>query len=335
MVDEKDPFGSHSVIDLQAARRKSHGRKSKRSDKNEAKPPDEGLDSGQRKTRRGTPETDASRSQRRAEGSLPVDALEDPAGDAGAESQRDASSVEEAAREGRSAGALDELEQQDAPDGFDSPGALDELEHAEAEEPEVVVEFEEPSARPKKKSKRKKNDDGYTGSERRKPSDQEVLARLLEKNEVILQLSKKNVQLGAAAKGAEDRHIRVTAEFENYRKRTRKEWELLKQQTRAEVILDMLEIVDDFERAFAVLGNRNDDFVQGIRLIYNNMMAILVKFGVAKMEALRARFDPIYHMAVANIDSKDVVSNHVVEIIQEGYLLGDTVIRPAKVVIAK
>jgi molecular chaperone GrpE len=335
VVDEKRPSGPQSVIDLQAARKKSQGGKRKRRDKNEATPPDEGRDSGHRKSGRRKPETTAGWDPSNAEGSPPVDAPEDPAVDAGAESQRDPGSVEEAAGEADFAGALDELEQADVPDDFESPTALDELEQAQGEEPEVVVEFEERSGRSKKKSKRKKQEAGYDGAERRKPSDQEVLARLLEKNEVILQLSKKNVRLAAAVKGAEDRHIRVTAEFENYRKRTRKEWELLKQQTTAEVILEILEVVDDFERAFAALGNRNDDFVQGIRLIYNNMMAILVKFGVSKMEALHAHFDPIYHMAVANIDSEDVESNHVVEVIQEGYSLGDTVIRPAKVVIAK
>jgi molecular chaperone GrpE len=226
---------------------------------------------------------------------------------------------------------LDALESTGADDRRE-PAPLDELDVADAE---VVVEFEEPDVRPLKKVKKGKKPKEYAGDDRRQRSDQEVLARLLEKNELILQLSKKNVRLEAQAKATEDRRLRVAAEFENYRKRTRKEWELLKQQTTAEVILEILDVVDDFERAFAVAGNRSDDFVQGIRLIYNNMMSVLVKFGVLKMEALHVRFDPTFHMAVANLDSKDVESNHVVEVIQDGYLLGDTVIRPAKVVIAK
>ena len=203
---------------------------------------------------------------------------------------------------------------------------------------EVIGATDPSGAQPRaKKKKKKKKSRAKTAKDlpTRQLSHHEVLSRLLEKNEVILQLTKSVSVLRAKVKAIEDKRLRTLAEFENYRKRTRKEWELLKQQTTAEVILEILEVVDDFERAFAMVGNRSDDFVQGIRLIYNNMMSALVKFGVSKMEALHARFDPTFHMAVANLDSKDVESNHVVEVIQDGYLLGDTVIRPAKVVIAK
>jgi molecular chaperone GrpE len=132
-----------------------------------------------------------------------------------------------------------------------------------------------------------------------------------------------------------DKRVHLQAEFENYRKRTRKEWELLKEQTKAEVVVEILSVVDDFERAMTALADQEDEFVQGIRLIYNNLLATLAKFGVTKMIALGEVFDPNYHMAVAHIDSEEVESNHVVEVIQEGYLINGTVIRPANVVIAK
>jgi molecular chaperone GrpE len=123
--------------------------------------------------------------------------------------------------------------------------------------------------------------------------------------------------------------------FENYRKRTRKEWDLLKQQTRTEVVLEILNVIDNFERAFDAAGDRDDEFLQGIRLIYNNMLATLERMGVRKIEALNAPFDPTYHMAIAQKDTEDAKKNDVVEVAQNGYLLDDIVIRPSRVVVAK
>jgi len=93
--------------------------------------------------------------------------------------------------------------------------------------------------------------------------------------------------------------------------------------------------VDDFERAFSVVGDRDDDFICGMRLTYNNLRYSLEKIGVRKIEALNSAFDPTYHMAVAQIDRDGAESNQVVEVVQEGYCLGDIVVRPAKVVVAK
>lgn len=166
-------------------------------------------------------------------------------------------------------------------------------------------------------------------------SKKELLARLASKNDMIMDLTRDKEELDDKCKSLHDKWLRSHAEFENYRKRTQKEWELLKQQTKAEVILEFLSIVDDFERAFSAVGETETEFIQGIRLIYNNMQAILEKFGVSRIEAIDSPFDPNYHMAVAQIEKKDASPGQVVEILQQGYLLGNQVIRPAKVVIAK
>lgn len=92
--------------------------------------------------------------------------------------------------------------------------------------------------------------------------------------------------------------------------------------------------MDDFERALSVAGEEDDDFTRGIRLIYNKLLSVLERTGVTRIEALDSPFDPTYHMAVSQLERKGANANHVIEVVQEGYLLGDTVIRPAKVVIA-
>jgi molecular chaperone GrpE len=169
----------------------------------------------------------------------------------------------------------------------------------------------------------------------RKPTKKGLKELLEHKNEKIGQLTRQTEWFQNEVRDLKDKWLRSVAEFDNYRKRTRKEWELLQQRTKAEIILDILTSVDDFERAFSVVGDRDDDFIRGIRLIYNNLCSSLEKIGVRKIEALNTAFDPTYHMAVAQIDRDGAESNQVVEVVQEGYCLGDIVLRPAKVVVAR
>jgi molecular chaperone GrpE len=174
------------------------------------------------------------------------------------------------------------------------------------------------------------------GAEKAKrPSAKEVLNRLLEKNELILKLTKDNTDKEKKLKDLNEKWLRAVAEFENYRKRSRKEWELLKQQSKTEVILEILDVVDDFERAFSVTEGKDDEFVQGVRLIYNNLAGVLEKFGVQEIVSLNNSFDPNFHMAVGQLETENVESGHVAEVIQKGYRLDDTVIRPARVLVAK
>ncbi|HET6349443.1 MAG TPA: nucleotide exchange factor GrpE, partial [Candidatus Krumholzibacteria bacterium] len=142
--------------------------------------------------------------------------------------------------------------------------------------------------------------------------------------------------LEAQVKESKDKWLRSAAEFENYRKRTAKEWELLKQQARTEVILDVLNSLDDFERAFAVVepGDEND-FVTGIRLIYTNLVQALQKMGVTEVDALHQPFDPALHMAIGQIETTEVASGRVAQVLTKGYSLNGTVIRPAHVIVAK
>lgn len=168
-----------------------------------------------------------------------------------------------------------------------------------------------------------------------RPSSKEVLNRLLEKNEIILKLNKDNAEKDKQLKELNEKWLRSVAEFENYRKRTRKEWELLKQQSRTEVILEILGTIDDFERAFSVVEDEDDEFVQGIKLIYNNLLSVLEKFGVQPIESHHRSFDPSLHMAVGQVETDEVESGHIAEVIQKGYRLDETVIRPARVIVAK
>jgi molecular chaperone GrpE len=197
------------------------------------------------------------------------------------------------------------------------------------------------------------------GGEERRPrfSRKQILDRFAEKNSAIGKLQKEKAALEkesqaiaaereswSAEKSAletqvkefKDKWLRAAAEFENYRKRTAREWDLLKQQSRTEVILEVLNSLDDFERAFAVVEpGSDDDFVTGVRLIYNNLLQVLQKMGVAEVDALHQPFDPSRHMAIGQIDSDAVASNHVAQVITKGYSYNGSVIRPAHVIVAR
>lgn len=198
-----------------------------------------------------------------------------------------------------------------------------------SDEIEIIVD---PSRKRHKRDKSAKR----TKSQPKKPSEEEILSRLMEKNQAIVKLNKILLEKDKKIKEIEDKYLRSLADFENYRKRTRKEWELLKQQSKAEVILEVLNVLDDFERAFSAVGQvEGDDFFEGVRLIYNNLVLALERFDIKPMEALGKPFDPTYHMAVAQVDAEDSEPHRVVEVAQQGYLMGDIVIRPARVIIAK
>lgn len=178
----------------------------------------------------------------------------------------------------------------------------------------------------------------------------DVLDRMAEKNNAITKLAKEKqtlekqiaafesekISLEAQTKEHKDRWLRTAAEFENYRKRSAKEWELLKQQSKTEVILEVLNSLDDLERAFATLEATDEsEFVRGIRLIYNNLLSALQRLGVTEIDAHGAPFDPNRHMAIGQIDTGEVASGHVANVAQKGYSLNGLVIRPAQVVVAK
>jgi molecular chaperone GrpE len=170
----------------------------------------------------------------------------------------------------------------------------------------------------------------------RSPTLDDLLARMADKSELNVQLTKQNQEQEIRLKELNEKWLRSAAEFENYRKRNRKEWELLKHQSKAVVILEILNVMDDFERAFAAAEEaESSGFVEGIRLIYNNLTQVMEKIGVRAMDAHHTPFDPNFHMAIAQIESEELDSGVVVEVVQKGYLLDDTVIRPANVIVAK
>jgi molecular chaperone GrpE len=132
----------------------------------------------------------------------------------------------------------------------------------------------------------------------------------------------------------QDRLLRTAAEFDNYRKRVDRERRDLADYIAADMVSEMLPIVDNLERALAAAAEA-DPLRKGVELIHKQMLDLLRKRGVKAIEALGADFDPNFHQAVIHEPSSEHREGEVIAELQRGYLLGDRLLRPAMVKVAK
>lgn len=134
-----------------------------------------------------------------------------------------------------------------------------------------------------------------------------------------------------------DKYIRLYSEFDNMRRRSAKERIELTQTAGKDILLSLLPVIDDFERALNALeGDENKASREGIELIHSKFLNILTQKGLTPMDAMGKDFDPDIHEALTKIPapSKDL-KGKVVDVIEKGYTLQDKVIRFAKVVVGE
>jgi molecular chaperone GrpE len=131
--------------------------------------------------------------------------------------------------------------------------------------------------------------------------------------------------------------LRKTAEFENFRKRVERERQTLADAAAADLLQELLPLVDDLERALqADAGSEGAEaYRRGVELIHRQLSEALRKRGVRPIEALGADFDPYYHQAVAHEPSAGRRDGEVIEEFRRGYMLGDRLLRPSMVKVAK
>jgi molecular chaperone GrpE len=154
--------------------------------------------------------------------------------------------------------------------------------------------------------------------------------------EDIVELQKSLAESEAKAAEYLDGWQRARAELINYKKRTDRDRERVYQDTTAKVVRRYLEILDDLERALKDRPQEGQGaaWAEGIELIYQKLKAILQAEGIEAMKAQGDIFDPNLHEAIAQTDSDEHESGEIIEVIQEGYLIGDRVLRPAVVRVA-
>jgi molecular chaperone GrpE len=133
-----------------------------------------------------------------------------------------------------------------------------------------------------------------------------------------------------------DRWMRKAAEFDNYRRRIERERREHADKTVVNLLEDLLLVVDDFDRALTVdAGETSGAYRKGVELIHAKLHDLLRKQGVRPIEALGADFDPNVHQAVTQERSQGHREGEVIEELRKGYMLGDRLLRPAMVKVAK
>jgi molecular chaperone GrpE len=134
----------------------------------------------------------------------------------------------------------------------------------------------------------------------------------------------------------QDRLLRTAAEFDNYRKRVDRDRRDQADAALADALQDLLPIMDDLERALqAPAGGDIDAYRKGVELIHRQMAELLRKRGVKAIETAGADFDPRIHQAVVQEVSTDHREGEVMEELRRGYMLGDRLLRPSMVKVAK
>lgn len=189
----------------------------------------------------------------------------------------------------------------------------EEVEEAQAGSAPAEETVSEETAEKTEKKAKKKKEKGYTFT-REQVEQMELAAKQLE--------------------SVKDQFVRLTAEYENYRKRTAKEKDGLYQDARADTIREFLAVYDNLERACAAEGDDDSPHKKGLVMIFHQYQEILKKLGVEEITALGQPFDPETMNAVMHVDDGNFGENTVAQVFQAGFRLGDKVVRHVIVQVA-
>ena len=186
----------------------------------------------------------------------------------------------------------------------------EETQAAEAEEAAEEKAGEEAAEAPKKEKK---------GEKKEKAKEEKAEAKDEKKAE--------------SPQGASDAYLRLLAEYDNYRKRSQKEKDSLYADIKADTVTKFLPVYDNLVRALKQ-GTEDEAYRKGVEMIMNQFCSTLEKLGVTKTDSLGQKFDPKFHNAVMHVEDDEKGENEIVEVFQDGFMLGDKVIRFAMVKVA-
>jgi len=147
--------------------------------------------------------------------------------------------------------------------------------------------------------------------------------------QIIEEYKEKTAQL-------EDRCLRLAADFENYKKRTGRQYEEILKNSNRDIIFNLLEVLDNFERALAAAVESSDfeSLHSGTELVYQSLFDMLKKEGLEPIEAVGEKFDPAYHEAMMQMESEEYDEGIVVRDMVKGYMLKGKVLRYSKVIVS-
>lgn len=197
---------------------------------------------------------------------------------------------------------------------------MEELEKKEEKEVKEEIELKEEIAEQKEDN-----------AEEQENEISEENNQLSDNEDMIIKLEEKEKQI----QDYKERWLRALADYDNFKKRMEREIKEANLYAGEQLIKEILPILDNFERALKSADNDPNSTVEGIKLIYNQLKNLLVKYGVSEIEAEGKPFDPYYHEAVMHVQNPDYDDNIVLEVLQKGYKLHSKVIRPCLVKVVK
>ncbi len=146
---------------------------------------------------------------------------------------------------------------------------------------------------------------------------------------------KKDSSINSEEEYNKTRYLRLAADFANYKKRSEKERSSIHAYANEKLVTDMLDILDNFDRALLQEGSGNDTFKEGMDLIYKQLLGILQRAGLTEIVAKGQPFDPEFHEALMMEPSDEYESGQVIEVFKKGYMLNRKVIRHTLVKVAQ
>ena len=170
-------------------------------------------------------------------------------------------------------------------------------------------------------------------------TEKEEVEEVIEENSenddlsIIRKLKEENKKLSNELDALKDRLLRLTAEYDNYRKRTAKEKEGIYTDACTDVLKEVLPVADNLERALAVEGNV-EDLKKGVEMTVKGLLNSLEKLGVEEIDTTNG-FDPNVHQAISVVEDANLNTNDVAQVYQKGYKKGEKVIRYSMVTVAK
>ena len=158
-----------------------------------------------------------------------------------------------------------------------------------------------------------------------------------DQSNLLEEANKKIAELEKNLKEMENKYLRLHADFDNFRRRSRLDFEASQKYRAQNLVEELIPAIDNFDRALKmeVKTEEGQSLLKGMQMIFNNIMSALEKEGVEPIDAVGKEFDPHFHQAVMQVSDENFESNTVVEELQKGYKLKDRVIRPSMVKVAE
>ncbi len=161
--------------------------------------------------------------------------------------------------------------------------------------------------------------------------------KVTEKKPTQTQLKKELAQTKKEVELIKEKYLRTIADWENYKKRTNREIACVSERAKADLIKDLLPVIDDFERSLTIAktSGQADETLKGVEMIFRNFLSILKNSGLEPIKSLGEPFNVDTHDAMMLVEKEGVESGRVVDIHETGYLYNGKVLRHAKVIVSR